>query len=89
MAKIGYARVSTAGQNDDSQVDELKAYGCDRIFIDHGVSGKLAARPELDKCAGLPPRGRRPGDHAHVPGDAQPQAHDRARRGAAAAGGSG
>jgi DNA invertase Pin-like site-specific DNA recombinase len=50
MAKIGYARVSTADQNDDSQVDELKAYGCDRVFIDHGVSGKLAARPELDKC---------------------------------------
>ena len=50
MAKIGYARVSTADQNDDSQVDELKAYGCDRIFLDHGVSGKLAARPELDKC---------------------------------------
>jgi DNA invertase Pin-like site-specific DNA recombinase len=50
MAKIGYARVSTADQNDDSQVDELKAYGCERIFIDHGVSGKLAARPELDKC---------------------------------------
>lgn len=50
MAKIGYARVSTAEQNDDSQVDELKAYGCDRIFLDHGVSGKLAARPELDKC---------------------------------------
>ena len=43
MAKIGYARVSTADQNDDSQVDELKAYGCDRIFIDHGVSGKHAA----------------------------------------------
>jgi DNA invertase Pin-like site-specific DNA recombinase len=50
MAKIGYARVSTADQNDDSQVDDLKAYGCDRVFIDHGVSGKLAARPELDKC---------------------------------------
>jgi DNA invertase Pin-like site-specific DNA recombinase len=50
MAKIGYARVSTKGQNDDSQVDELTAYGCDRIFVDHGVTGKLAARPELDKA---------------------------------------
>jgi DNA invertase Pin-like site-specific DNA recombinase len=48
MAKIGYARVSMRGQNDDSQVDELTAYGCDRIFTDHGVSGKHAARPELD-----------------------------------------
>ena len=50
MAKIGYARVSTRGQNDDSQVDELTAYGCDKIFIDHGVSGKLSSRPELDKA---------------------------------------
>lgn len=50
MAKIGYARVSTRGQNDDSQVDELTAYGCDKIFTDHGVSGKHASRPELDKA---------------------------------------
>ncbi len=48
MARIGYARVSTRGQCDDSQVDELTAYGCDKIFVDHGVSGKLAARPQLD-----------------------------------------
>ncbi len=50
MAKVGYARVSTKGQNDDSQVDELTAYGCDKIFIDHGVSGKHSSRPELDAC---------------------------------------
>jgi DNA invertase Pin-like site-specific DNA recombinase len=50
MARIGYARVSTKGQNEDSQVDELTANGCDKIFTDHGVSGKLAARPELDKA---------------------------------------
>ena len=37
MAKIGYARVSTKAQNDDSQVDELTAHGCDKLFIDHGV----------------------------------------------------
>jgi len=49
MAKIGYARVSTRSQNDDSQVDELTGYGCDKIFTDT-VSGKLAARPELDKA---------------------------------------
>src|SRR6266566_4690529 len=49
MAKIGYARVSTRGQKDDSQVDDLTAYGCDKIFTDT-VSGKLAARPELDKA---------------------------------------
>jgi DNA invertase Pin-like site-specific DNA recombinase len=50
MADIGYARVSTKGQKDDSQVDELRAAGCERIFVDHGVSGKLAKRPELDAC---------------------------------------
>jgi DNA invertase Pin-like site-specific DNA recombinase len=52
MSKVGYARVSTRSQNDDSQVDELIAAGCDpdRLFIDHGVSGKLASRPQLDAC---------------------------------------
>jgi DNA invertase Pin-like site-specific DNA recombinase len=49
MAKIGYARVSTRGQNTDSQLDELAAYGCNKIFTDK-VTGKLAARPELDKA---------------------------------------
>ena len=49
MAKIGYARVSTRSQNDDSQVDDLTAYGCDKVFTDT-VSGKLAERPELDRA---------------------------------------
>ena len=49
MAKIGYARVSTRGQNTDSQADELAAYRCDKIFTDK-VTGKLAERPELDKA---------------------------------------
>ncbi len=49
MAKIGYARVSTRSQKDDSQVDDLTAYGCDKIFTDT-ASGKHAARPELDKA---------------------------------------
>lgn len=53
MARIGYARVSTKGQKDDSQVDDLKAAGCEKIFTDVGVSGKLAARPELDKALGF------------------------------------
>ena len=58
MSKIGYARVSTTGQNDDSQVDELTAYGVDKLFADEGVSGKLASRPELDKAVAY----MRPGD---------------------------
>ena len=49
MAKIGYARVSTRSQKDDSQVDDLTACGCGKIFTDT-ASGKNAERPELDKA---------------------------------------
>jgi DNA invertase Pin-like site-specific DNA recombinase len=47
---IGYGRVSTHEQSPDSQEDALRSVGCDRVFIDRGVSGKLARRPELDAC---------------------------------------
>ena len=80
MSKIGYARVSTKGQCDDSQVDELNAYGVDRLFVDHGVTGKHASRPELDKALEYLLSGRRVRDHAHVPCDAVAQAHARAGR---------
>jgi len=49
MAKIGYARVSTKGQCEDSQVDDLTAYGVDKLFVDK-ASGKHAERPELAKA---------------------------------------
>jgi DNA invertase Pin-like site-specific DNA recombinase len=49
VAKVGYARVPAHAQKEDSQVDELTAYGCDKIFTDK-VTGKLAERPELDKA---------------------------------------
>lgn len=44
--KIGYARVSTQDQNPQAQIDELKRYGCDRIFTEH-ASGAKADRAEL------------------------------------------
>lgn len=50
MAVIGYARVSTLGQDPDGQVERLTAAGCVRVYVDHGESGAKASRPEWDKC---------------------------------------
>lgn len=44
--KIGYARVSTAEQNNDLQIDALQKEGCDRIF-EEKASGAQRDRPEL------------------------------------------
>lgn len=50
MAQIlGYARDSTREQMIDAQVAELRAAGCERIFADHGVSSRIADRPEWRK----------------------------------------
>lgn len=51
VRKIGYARVSTADQNPDMQVAELKKHGCpeDLIFVDH-ASGGTMKRPQLDRA---------------------------------------
>jgi DNA invertase Pin-like site-specific DNA recombinase len=48
--EIGYARVSTIGQNLDRQVDALTEYGVkkENIFCDK-MSGKNLERPELKK----------------------------------------
>jgi DNA invertase Pin-like site-specific DNA recombinase len=46
VAKIGYARVSTAEQNLDRQEDALAALNLDRVFSDK-MSGKTADRPGL------------------------------------------
>ena len=67
--KFGYARVSTTAQAEggislDEQVDTLTAAGVDErhLFIERGVSGKLASRPQLDTLLGK----LRPGDEVIV-----------------------
>lgn len=49
---IGYARVSTKAQQTDRQEQDLLSAGVrrDDTYIDHGVSGARASRPELDKA---------------------------------------
>jgi len=46
--KIGYARVSTADQHLDLQLNELKKHGCKLLFQEK-ISGKNTERPELQK----------------------------------------
>ena len=55
--KIGYARVSTADQNLNLQLDALKNVGCEKIYQEK-ASGAKAARPELDEMM----KNVRPGD---------------------------
>ena len=58
MAKyIGYARVSTNGQDLDLQLKDLKDVGCKNIFTDK-VSGTKSRRPGLDACLNQSKEGR-------------------------------
>ena len=48
MSRIGYARISTKEQNLDIQMTELKASGCEKIFVEK-CSG-LRERPKLQEA---------------------------------------
>lgn len=48
MSVVGYARVSTSEQSVDAQRELLTAAGAVKVFVDEGVSGRIASRPGLD-----------------------------------------
>jgi DNA invertase Pin-like site-specific DNA recombinase len=48
----GYARVSTAAQDETGQVRQLKAAGCEKVFREK-ITGTTAERPQLKKLIGL------------------------------------
>ncbi len=61
MAKIGYIRVSTSGQNLDRQLALMEKIQVDKLFQDH-ASGKNMDRPGLDSLMSYV----RAGDEIHI-----------------------
>lgn len=48
--KIGYARVSTVGQNLDRQIAALRDEGCDNIYREKASGKSVKGRPELERA---------------------------------------
>jgi hypothetical protein len=77
MRKVGYARVSSVGQNLDRQLGALVAEGCDRVFQEKASGKSIKNRPELEKAIGAlgTRRGERQVPGAHLPGQPRDAAH--------------
>jgi DNA invertase Pin-like site-specific DNA recombinase len=50
MSMIGYARVSTADQSLNRQIDELRAHGCERVFSETASGKRGTHRPDWNAC---------------------------------------
>jgi DNA invertase Pin-like site-specific DNA recombinase len=50
MRKVGYARVSSTGQNLDRQLGAVVAEGGDRVFQEKASGKSIKNRPELEKA---------------------------------------
>lgn len=48
--EVGYARVSKREQNPEAQETELRADGCERVFVDHGESSRFTDSPQWLAC---------------------------------------
>ena len=48
--KVGYARVSSVGQNLESQLKALKGYGCEKIFQEKVSGTSTKGRDQLRQC---------------------------------------
>ena len=49
MTTVGYARVSSTGQDLGVQLEKLEAAGCEKVFKEKR-SGVDAGRPQLKRC---------------------------------------
>lgn len=60
--KIGYARVSSAGQSLEAQIEQLEAAGCEKIYQEKESGSETSRRFELEKAIDQ----LRPGDELLV-----------------------